>query len=139
MASSQSPARRYPSASCANAIDAGSFWIRRRRSSIRERSATATLWDDCNSTGDFRTPTEVVGHGELHRIHPRLVVYLSSRRSGGDLIGIVAELPGVELDCRSLCGAGGACIESDLLADSGLGGGHAEPGRGLRRLLIIDE
>ena len=29
------PARRHSSASCANAIDAGSFWTRRRRSSIR--------------------------------------------------------------------------------------------------------
>jgi len=29
------PARRHSSASCAKAIDAGSFWTRRRRSSIR--------------------------------------------------------------------------------------------------------
>ena len=35
------PARRYSSASCANAIDAGSFWTRRRRSSIRGLSAIA--------------------------------------------------------------------------------------------------
>src|SRR6185295_7878680 len=38
------PARRHSSASCANAIDAGSFWTRRRRSSIRWLSAIESYW-----------------------------------------------------------------------------------------------
>ena len=46
--SSNSPARRCSSASCAKAIDAGSFWIRRRSSSIRGLSGTrpygTTMW-----------------------------------------------------------------------------------------------
>ena len=42
-ASSNWPARRCSSASCAKAIDAGSFWIRRRSSSIRGLSATNAM------------------------------------------------------------------------------------------------
>src|SRR6185436_9471373 len=51
--SSNRPARRHSSASCAKAIDAGSFWTRRRRSSIRGLSTIAVY-------GLIVTDTDVV-------------------------------------------------------------------------------
>src|SRR5215510_4126119 len=75
------PARLYSSASCANAIDAGSFWTRRRRSSIRGLSATHLRYhvDDLHVRSAH---AGIVDHRQDDRIESRVGIVVILERSG---------------------------------------------------------
>src|SRR5262245_45962770 len=104
----QPAATSWSPASTVSANDAGSCWTRRRRSSISEITDTLTLWDHCDGSSDCGHLAQIVDDGQFYRIHPRLVVLLVRRWSGGDFLGPVTKDPTIFGDDRSFGSSGAA-------------------------------